>query len=249
MNRELGQDLDYQNVFLFETLLNGKQRFRTSRCKSLRRSKWRFRASSSNSVRSMWCCFPMGMACLDLYLGRPVLTYVGCSMGCVHGSAFLTYAPEIKAAAIAAGAQRQAEAYSTGTFIDKFLRLVGADAERVAASTSGWSADLQRSSTTRMRTNMRSISTAIRRRLLERRRKRACCFRKAWLTPADSFECDALAGVDVWTGSAARADLEREPHPRPHCRAGHWQHRSGNDSGSLSIRAAWRPRHRTYARL
>jgi hypothetical protein len=42
-------------------------------------------------------------------------------MGSIHGSAFLSYAPEIKAAALAAGAGPQGEGYfNGGTFIDKF---------------------------------------------------------------------------------------------------------------------------------
>ena len=63
---------------------------------------------------------PDGDGVPDLDLEAP-LTYVGISMGSVHGSAFLTYAPEIKAAALVVGAQRQAEQYfNGGDFIDSF---------------------------------------------------------------------------------------------------------------------------------
>ncbi len=63
---------------------------------------------------------PNGDGVPDLDLEAP-LTYVGLSMGSVHGSAFLAYAPEIKAAAIAAGAGREAEGwFAHGAFIDDF---------------------------------------------------------------------------------------------------------------------------------
>ena len=118
MNRELGQDLDYQNAFLFETLLT-KQRFPHFPMQLYGEQMAFLRVIEQlGSVDVVPLPDGDGVPDLDL---EAALTYVGLSMGCVHGSAFLTYAPEIKAAAIAAGAQRQAEAYfNGGTFIDKF---------------------------------------------------------------------------------------------------------------------------------
>jgi hypothetical protein len=118
MNRELGQDLDFHNAFLFETLITN-QRFPHFPMQLYGEQMAFLRVIEQlGSVDVVPA--PGGDGVPDLDLEAP-LTYVGLSMGCVHGSAFLTYAPEIKAAAIAAGAQRQGEAYfNSGTFIDKF---------------------------------------------------------------------------------------------------------------------------------
>ena len=118
MNRELGQDLDFHNAFLFETLLTN-QRFPHFPMQLYGEQMAFLRVIEQlGSVDVVPLPDGDGVPDLDL---EAALTYVGLSMGCVHGSAFLTYAPEIKAAAIAAGAQRQAEAYfNGGTFIDKF---------------------------------------------------------------------------------------------------------------------------------
>ncbi|MDH3655521.1 MAG: hypothetical protein OEN21_14735 [Myxococcales bacterium] len=63
---------------------------------------------------------PNGDGIPDLDLGAS-LNYVGISMGSVHGSGFLPYAPEIRAAALAVGAKREAESYfGGGAFIDIF---------------------------------------------------------------------------------------------------------------------------------
>jgi pimeloyl-ACP methyl ester carboxylesterase len=118
LNRVLGQDLDAQNAALFQALLDN----------------WRFPhfplqtyAEQMTFLRLIEQLgdldevpYPGGDGTPDLDLAAP-LTYVGLSMGSVHGSAFLAYAPEIKAAAIAAGALRQGEGYfGGGTFIDEF---------------------------------------------------------------------------------------------------------------------------------
>jgi hypothetical protein len=118
LNRELGQNLDQQNTVLFETLID----------------RWRFPHFPMQTYGDQMAFlrvieqlgaidlvpFPAGDGVPDLDLQAP-LGYVGLSMGSVHGSAFLTYAPEIKAVAIAAGAQRQAEQYfGGGSFIDAF---------------------------------------------------------------------------------------------------------------------------------
>lgn len=118
MNRELGQDGDFHNAFLFETLLT-TQRFPNFSMQIYGEQMAFLRVIEQlGSVDIVPLPDGDGVPDLDL---EAALTYVGLSMGCVHGSAFLTYAPEIKAAAIAAGAQRQAEAYfNGGTFIDKF---------------------------------------------------------------------------------------------------------------------------------
>ena len=118
MNRELGQDLDYHNAFLFETLLT-EQRFPHFPMQLYGEQMAFLRVIEQLGALDV-VPLPDGDGVPDLDLEVP-LTYVGRSMGCVHGSAFLSYAPEIKAAAMAAGAQRQAEAYfNGGTFIDKF---------------------------------------------------------------------------------------------------------------------------------
>lgn len=118
LNRELGQDLDYQNTVLFETLIR----------------EWRFPHFAMQTYGDQMgflrvieqlgsldrVPLPNGDGVPDLDLGAP-LTYVGISMGSVHGSAFLSYAPEIKAAALAVGAQRQGEQYFRGgDFLDIF---------------------------------------------------------------------------------------------------------------------------------
>ncbi|MBW1756387.1 MAG: hypothetical protein JRJ80_09480 [Deltaproteobacteria bacterium] len=118
LNRELGQNSDTQSAVLFQALLDN----------------WRFPHFMMQTYGDMMAFLrvieqlgsldrlplPSGDGAPDLDLGLP-LTYVGLSMGSVHGSAFLSYAPEIKAAAIAAGALRQGEGYfSGGAFIDDF---------------------------------------------------------------------------------------------------------------------------------
>lgn len=118
LNRELGQDSDYQSATLFQALLDN----------------WRFPHFMMQTFGDMMgflrvieqlgsldlLPLPTGDGAPDLDLGAP-LNYVGLSMGSVHGSAFLSYAPEIKAAAISAGALRQGEGYfSGGAFIDDF---------------------------------------------------------------------------------------------------------------------------------
>lgn len=118
LNRELGQDSDFQSATIFQVLLDN----------------WRFPHFMMQTFGDMLAFLrlieelgsldlvpaPGGDGSPDLDLGAP-LTYVGLSMGSVHGSAFLSYAPEIKAAAISAGALRQGEGYfSEGRFIDDF---------------------------------------------------------------------------------------------------------------------------------
>lgn len=118
LNRELGQDLDFQSATLFQALLDD----------------WRFPNFMMQTFGDMLgflrvieqlgavdiLPFPGGDGSPDLDVDAP-LGYVGLSMGSVHGSAFLAYAPEVEAAAISAGALRQGEGYfSGGGFIDQF---------------------------------------------------------------------------------------------------------------------------------
>lgn len=118
MNRELGQDLDQMNTVLFGTLV----------------SQWRMPHFAMQTYGDQMAFLrvieqlgtldrlplPSGDGVPDLDVDAP-LSYVGLSMGSVHGSGFLPYAPEIKAAAIAAGALRQGEGYfARGTFIEAF---------------------------------------------------------------------------------------------------------------------------------
>jgi hypothetical protein len=118
MNRELGEDGDYHNAFLFETLITN-QRFPHFPMQLYGEQMAFLRVIEQLGPVDV-VPLPDGDGVPDLDLEAP-LAYVGMSMGSVHGSAFLPYAPEIKAAAIAAGVQRQAEAYFNGaTFIDKF---------------------------------------------------------------------------------------------------------------------------------
>jgi pimeloyl-ACP methyl ester carboxylesterase len=118
LNRELGQNLDAQNAALFQTLiLTGRFPHFAMQTYADQMSFLRVIEQFDSLDRVP---LPSGDGMPDLDLEAP-LTYVGLSMGSVHGSAFLTYAPEIKAAAIAAGAQRQAEQYfNGGEFIDNF---------------------------------------------------------------------------------------------------------------------------------
>ncbi|MEM7436790.1 MAG: hypothetical protein AAF436_16670, partial [Myxococcota bacterium] len=118
LNRELGQNLDYQNSVMFQTLL----------------AEWRFphylmqaHAEQMSFLRLIpqlgaldYAPYPGGDGTPDIDLTAP-LTYVGLSMGSNHGSGFLPYAPEIKAAALAAAAERQGERFfAGGDFINIF---------------------------------------------------------------------------------------------------------------------------------
>ncbi len=118
LNREIGQDLDRQNTVLFETLVA------ESRFPHFHMQTYGDQMAFLRVIEQLGALdrvpLPNGDGVPDLDLESP-LTYVGLSMGSIHGSAFLTYAPEIKAAAIAAGAIRQAEQYfGGGDFIDDF---------------------------------------------------------------------------------------------------------------------------------
>jgi pimeloyl-ACP methyl ester carboxylesterase len=116
LNRELGQDLDYQNTVLFQTLLL-ERRFPDFAMQTYGDQMAFLRVIEQFGSLDR-VPLPDGDGVPDLDLEAP-LTYVGSSMGSVHGSAFLSYAPEIKAAVLIAGAQRQAEQYfNGGTFID-----------------------------------------------------------------------------------------------------------------------------------
>ena len=118
LNRVLGQNLDTQNRALFQGLLDNwrfPQLFMQTYAEQM--SFVRLIEQLGNLDRVP---YPSGDGTPDLDLGSP-LTYVGLSMGSVLGSAFLAYAPEIKAAAIAVGGLRQGEAYfNRGDFIDLF---------------------------------------------------------------------------------------------------------------------------------
>ena len=118
MNRELGEDGDYHKAFLFDTLISIK------RFPHFPLQTYADQMAFLRVIEQLGSLdrvpLPSGDGVPDLDVAAP-LTYVGLSMGSIHGSAFLPYAPEIKAAAIVAGAQRQAEGYfNGGTFIDKF---------------------------------------------------------------------------------------------------------------------------------
>jgi pimeloyl-ACP methyl ester carboxylesterase len=118
LNRELGQDLDYQNTVLFQTLVL-ERRFPDFAMQTYGDQMAFLRVIEQLGSLDR-VPLPDGDGVPDLDLEAP-LTYVGISMGSVHGSAFLTYAPEIKAAALVVGAQRQAEQYfNGGDFIDNF---------------------------------------------------------------------------------------------------------------------------------
>jgi len=93
MNRELGQDLDFHNAFLFETLLT-KQRFPHFPMQLYGEQMAFLRVIEQlGSVDIVPLPDGDGVPDFDL---EAALTYVGRSMGSVHGSAFLTYAPEIR---------------------------------------------------------------------------------------------------------------------------------------------------------
>lgn len=118
INRELGQNSDYMNAVTFQTLLD------TWRLPHFSMQTYGDQMAFLRVIEQLGSLdrvpLPSGDGVPDLDVGAP-LTYVGLSMGSVHGSAFLSYAPELKAAAIAAGALRQGEGYfSGGGFIDAF---------------------------------------------------------------------------------------------------------------------------------
>jgi hypothetical protein len=118
LNRELGQDLDHQNTVLFQALVT-QLRYPHFSMQTYGEQMAFLRVIEQLGSRD-WVPLPSGDGVPDLDVQAP-LTYVGLSMGSVHGSAFLPYAPEIKAAALAAGGGRLGEAYfNRGTFIDKF---------------------------------------------------------------------------------------------------------------------------------
>jgi hypothetical protein len=118
LNREIGQDLDQQNLVLFQTLVT-QFRFPHFPMQTYGEQMAFLRVIEQLGSLDR-VPLPNGDGVPDLDLQAP-LTYVGLSMGSVHGSAFLPYAPEIKAAALSAGAQRQAEQYfNGGEFIDSF---------------------------------------------------------------------------------------------------------------------------------
>ncbi len=118
LNRELGQNLDYQNTVLFQTLIL-ERRFPDFAMQTYGDQMAFLRVIEQlGSLDRL--PLPDGDGVPDLDLEAP-LTYLGISMGSVYGSAFLSYAPEIGAAALVVGAHRQGEAYfNGGTFIDKF---------------------------------------------------------------------------------------------------------------------------------
>jgi len=118
LNREIGQDLDQQNLVLFQTLVT-QFRFPHFPMQTYAEQMAFLRVIEQLGSLDR-VPLPNGDGVPDLDLQAP-LAYVGLSMGSVHGSAFLPYAPEIKAAALSAGAQRQAEQYfNGGAFIDSF---------------------------------------------------------------------------------------------------------------------------------
>lgn len=123
LERELGPDNDYQNTVLFQTLVL-EQQFPDFAMQTYGDQMAFLRVIEQLGSLDV-VPFPDGDGVPDLNLEAP-LTYLGISMGSVHGSAFLTYAPEIRAAALVVGAQRQAEAYfNGGTFIDEFPAALG----------------------------------------------------------------------------------------------------------------------------
>ena len=118
LEREIGQDNDLQNTVLFQTLIL-EQRFPDFAMQGYADQMAFLRVIEQLGSLDR-VPLPDGDGVPDLDLAAP-LTYLGISAGSIAGSAFLSYAPEIKAAALVAGAHRQGEAYfNGGTFIDKF---------------------------------------------------------------------------------------------------------------------------------
>jgi hypothetical protein len=118
LEREVGQDNDYQNTVLFQTLIL-ERRFPDFAMQTYGDQMAFLRVIEQLGSLDR-VPLPDGDGVPDLDLEAP-LTYLGISMGSVHGSAFLSYAPEIEAAALVVGAQRQAEQYfNGGAFIDNF---------------------------------------------------------------------------------------------------------------------------------
>jgi len=118
INREVAPDTNLQSAVLFQTLIQ----------------TWRFPHYKLQTYADQMAFlrFLEGLDSLDevplgggdgtpdLDLQAP-LTYVGISMGSMHATAFLSYAPEIKAAALVVGSQRQGEQYfREGRFLDIF---------------------------------------------------------------------------------------------------------------------------------
>lgn len=118
LNREVGLNGDEQSALLFTTLIQ----------------QWRFPHFAAQTLgdQMAFLRFLEGLGSLDevplsggdgipdLDLQAP-LTYVGISIGSMQGSALLSYAPELKAAALAVGSQRQGEQYfREGDFLNIF---------------------------------------------------------------------------------------------------------------------------------
>jgi hypothetical protein len=123
LERELGQDNDYQNTVLFQTLIL-ERRFPDFAMQTYGDQMAFLRVIEQLGSLDR-VPLPDGDGVPDLDLEAP-LTYLGISMGSVHGSAVLSYAPEIEAAALVVGAQRQAEQYfNGGQFIDNFPSSLG----------------------------------------------------------------------------------------------------------------------------
>lgn len=118
LEREIGQDNDLQNTVLFQTLIL-ERRFPDFAMQGYGDQMAFLRVIEQLGSLDR-VPLPDGDGVPDLDLEAP-LTYLGISAGSIAGSAFLSYAPEIKAGALVVGAHRQAEAYfNEGTFIDEF---------------------------------------------------------------------------------------------------------------------------------
>lgn len=118
LNREAGLNPDDQNTLLFSTLLQ------TRRFPHFPLQTYGDQMAFLRFIEGLGSLdevpLPNGDGVPDLDPQAP-LTYIGISMGSIHGSAFLSYAPEIKAAALVVGSQRQGEQYfRQGNFLDIF---------------------------------------------------------------------------------------------------------------------------------
>lgn len=124
LNREVGPNTDEQSTLLFQTLIVN------SRFPHFKLQTYGDQMAFLRFIEGLDSLdhvpFPQGDGVPDLDLAAP-LTYVGISMGSMHATAFLSYAPEIKAAALAVGSQRQGEQYfRDGDFLDIFPASLGA---------------------------------------------------------------------------------------------------------------------------
>ena len=248
LNREVGLDGDEQSALLFTTLVQ-QRRFPHFAAQTLgdQMAFLRF-LEGLGSLDEV--PFSGGDGVPDLDLEAP-LGYWGISMGSIHGSALLSYAPEIKAAALVVGAQRQGEQYfREGDFLNIFPPGL-AELIPNANPTDYWIASFDLPDDLRPPGSAPPAAVSLpqpaRDRGNDAQGERAG--RRGHRGHAGAQQRNALNGVGPRTDSAPRADLGSQPDLGAGHRPGHGQHRFGDDRSVLSVRALWSPRYPVHTGL